>query len=308
MNTLIVALAGGLGNQLFQYAFGRRLALVNNAEMYLDASGYASQTWERADTSFRACGLANFNIAGKFIQSGTGHDSPGARIRRRTRKLWYSVLSVADSRRPYYLRRLIVEPADTYFRFDERVYNRIVKGRVTIRGFWQSQRYFQDIEGVLRRELLLKNEMDTRNAQLAVAIGTTNSVSVHIRHGDNASTTAASLGVLPREYYDLAIHGLGSDVPNLHLYVFSDDIPWARQTLNPKHPSTFVDHNGAARSHEDLRLMTLCRHHIIGNSTFSWWGAWLGKKDGQIVYAPRRYYQNIDRPNPDLYPESWRLI
>jgi hypothetical protein len=54
--------------------------------------------------------------------------------------------------------------------------------------------------------------------------------------------------------------------------------------------------------------MSFCRHHILGNSTFSWWGAWLGKKDGQIVYAPRRYWQNIDRPNPDLYPEKWRLI
>jgi hypothetical protein len=308
MNTLIVALAGGLGNQLFQYAFGRRLTLVNNAEMYLDASGYATQKWEDAETGFRTCELPNFEIAGRFLESETGRANSGLRIRRRTRKLWYFFLSIADSWRPYYLRRNVVEPADMYFKFDERVYNRAVKGRVTIRGFWQSQRYFRDIADVLRRELLVKNEMDVPNAQLAAIMSTTNSVGVHVRHGDNAGTMAASLGVLPGEYYDLAIRRLSRDVSHLHLYVFSDDIPWARQVLKPEQPTTFVDHNGPARSHEDLRLMTFCKHHIMGNSTFSWWGAWLGKKDGQIVYAPRRYYQNIDRPNPDLYPESWRLI
>jgi len=73
-------------------------------------------------------------------------------------------------------------------------------------------------------------------------------------------------------------------------------------------PTVYVSHNDETRDYEDLRLMSICKHHVLANSTFSWWGAWLGKKPGQIVYAPRRYYQNVDRPNPDLYPDTWRLL
>jgi hypothetical protein len=78
--------------------------------------------------------------------------------------------------------------------------------------------------------------------------------------------------------------------------------------IPPVAPLTFVEHNGALDSHEDMRLMMLCKHHILANSTFGWWGAWLAKTPGQIVIAPRRYYLGRDRPNPDLYPPAWRLL
>ena len=98
------------------------------------------------------------------------------------------------------------------------------------------------------------------------------------------------------------------DLANPHYFVFSDDVSWAKDLLPAGDQVTHVDQNRGAHSYEDLRLMSLGKHHIIANSTFGWWGAWLGKKEGQIVYAPKRYYQNVDRPNPDLYPPTWRQI
>jgi hypothetical protein len=154
---------------------------------------------------------------------------------------------------------------------------------------------------------VVREEITGKNQELAKAIQNSVSVAVHVRHGDNASHIAAGLGVLPRQYYLTAMQALGRELANPRYFVFSDDISWAKELLSGG-GITYVDQNRGARSYEDLRLMALGKHHVIANSTFGWWGAWLGKKEGQIVYAPKRYYQNVDRPNPDLYPPSWRQV
>jgi hypothetical protein len=155
--------------------------------------------------------------------------------------------------------------------------------------------------------LVVEDPLQGANLQLGRQIEGHEAVAVHIRHGDNAGA-AAGLGVLPFSYYQTAIRELRRHVHDPHLFVFSDDLDWAKSLIAFDVPTVFVSHNGATTDYEDLRLMSICKHHVLANSTFSWWGAWLGKKPGQIVYAPRRYYQNADRPNPDLYPESWRLL
>lgn len=303
-----VCLMGGLGNQLFQYAFGRRLSLANTAKLYLDATAYRSDSLPDHDKGIRVFGLTHFNIAGEVIGAETRTRGRPSGVRRKLKKVGQYLNRMADKRKPYFLRSEIVEPAEYHFRFDHRLYHRTINGPVSVRGYWQSPCYFSAIESVLRKELTIRCEMDAVSARLAMLIKGTCSVAVHVRHGDNANAVAAELGVLPEEYYAIAIRDIGRDVANPHFFVFSDDMAWARQVVTAADGITYVEQKVNTNSHEDLRLMTLCQHHIIANSTFGWWGAWLGKKDGQIVYAPRRYYQNIDRPNPDLYPVNWRLI
>jgi len=311
--SVTVHLAGGLGNQLFQYAFGRRLSLVNNACLYLDASDYRSGATPDYATGLRVCELSSFAVSGSIIVNraavtGKNHWMERTWLARKLMKWGRILISFAGRVRPYYLRSEIVEPEENHFCFDPRVYQRRILGAVSVRGFWQTEKYFSDIEGVLRQELVVRHKLSGKNLELAKALENTTSVCVHVRHGDNASPIADLLGVLPREYYSAATRELGRELERPKYYVFSDDIAWAQEVMPGGLPVIYVDHNRGAHSHEDLRLMSMGKHHIIANSTFGWWGAWLGRKKGQIVFAPRRYYQNVDRPNPDLFPPSWRQI
>lgn len=299
--SIIVHLVGGLGNQIFQYALGRHLALANDAALYLDRSAYDDVAAPDPAQGIRACGLHHFAVAGKFVRFERGVSGISS-------KLWYKFSRVAEKNRPYYARRHIVEPEENYFRFDPALYHLKINGLVVLRGYWQSEKYLLDAAATLRRELVVSAGPDEANRAVIRQMDETNSVCIHIRHGDNANSVAASLGVLPMTYYKTAIRRILDEVTDPHFYVFSDDLAWARQNLDIRQPVTFVAHNGDTRSHEDLRLMTHCRHHILANSTFGWWGAWLGAKDGQVVYAPQRYYQNSAQENPDLYPPSWRLL
>jgi hypothetical protein len=305
---VIVRLGGGLGNQLFQYAFGRRMSLANNADLRIDASGYEHIATPDPERGIRGLGLDHFKIQGTLIRHRTGARPLESWVVRKLRKYHDKVVRLLEKRTPYYLRQDVFEAEDKHFKFDECVYNRRITGEVTFHGYWQTEKYFKEVEDLVRHELTIKDELAGANAELADAIRITNAVCIHVRHGDNANEVATALGILPPEYFRQAVSQLVQQVPEPQFFVFSEDIPWARQMLQLDFPITFVSNNDDLRNYEDLRLMSLCKHHILGNSTFSWWGAWLGKKGGQIVYAPRRYYQNIDRPNPDLYPETWRLI
>lgn len=305
-NTLTIHLMGGLGNQLFQYAFGRRLALKNRADLLLDVSGYPVCSKVDPLKSQRALELTKFNIAGHVVQRDQAA-GPLDRARRVWRKGWGRLAGVVDRFRPYYARREIVEPASRYFRFDRRVYDRDFQGALGVRGFWQTEKYFQAIASLLRRELTLRDPLSPVNQKFAAAIDAATSVAVHVRHGDNANSVAASLGVVARDYYQHSITALMQELTRPEFFVFSDDMEWARHLLSEILPAATMVHNGTAGAAEDLWLMSLCKHHVLANSTFGWWAAWLGRKPGQVVYAPRRYYQGLDRPNPDLYPAEWRL-
>jgi hypothetical protein len=312
--TVVVRLGGGLGNQLFQYAFGRRMALANEAKLVLDASGYRIVRDPDPRLGIRALGLAQFHITGTLITQtnpALGSVSPlpdRPWIKRKYLKWGRKLMALLQQRQPYYLRHVVAEPETQHFTFDPKLYSRAIRGTVVFEGYWQTEKYFLEVESLLRRELTVRDDLEGENAAIASRITATNSVAVHVRHGDNASGVETALGTLPRSYYDRAIQGVRNEVPNPRFFVFSDDVDWARALFGQLTTAEIVSHNGDARNYEDLRLMSMCKHHILANSTFSWWGAWLGKNAAQIVYAPRRYWQNIDRANPDLYPERWRLI
>jgi hypothetical protein len=304
---VILGLGGGLGNQLFQYAFGRRMALANHASLQIDASGFEHMKHPNTAIGERTLSLNHFRIAGTFMRRAGPPPWTQTWLRRKVIKQWNRLSLVLERRKPYYMRREVWEPEENHFRFDRCLYERRVAGSVSFHGYWQTEKYFREIEHELRRELVVEDPMKGENLRLGLHMESCEAVAIHVRHGDNAGA-AAALGVLSLGYYQAAVRELRREVHDPHLFVFSDDTDWARTLIDFDVPTVYVSHNSATQDYEDLRLMAICKHHVLANSTFSWWGAWLGKKPGQIVYAPRRYYQNVDRPNPDLYPETWRLL
>jgi len=135
------------------------------------------------------------------------------------------------------------------------------------------------------------------------------SISLHIRRGNYANIESVNLvhGTMPISYYEDAINFFEGEIVNPKFYVFSDDISWAKDNLKLKHPSVFVDHNDDKCDYEDLRLMANCKHHIIANSTFSWWGAYLNSNSTKIVIGPKQWFSDVDKNKEavDIIPKNW---
>ena len=177
-------------------------------------------------------------------------------------------------------------------------------------GYWQSEQYFSGIEDLIRTEFAHKKPPTGRIRDIADNIRRCESVSVHVRRGDYISHPIVRQvhGVCTQEYYMEAIKEVVKSVSRPHFFVFSDDPQWVREHLRTDYPVTYVTYNSAGDASEDLRLMSLCRHNIIANSSFSWWGAWLNENKEKIVITPRFWFLDRDRQNRDLLPAKWKKL
>jgi hypothetical protein len=301
---IIVRLIGGLGNQLFQYALARRLSVRHGLPIKLDVSWY-TRPLDPRDPWRRRCDIVRFRIVAEIA---TPDDL--ARVgRRRWLRPARRLLDGLDARRPYHRRRRFVEPEARRFTFDAALADLDVRRAIYLDdGFWQCAQYLQGIEPLLRHELRLRAVPRDEMATYAEEMAGGDSVAVHLRRGDYVTAGVKGFGALPLSYYETAMRELTREVKEPHLYVFSDDPEWAHAHFRLDHPTTVISRDVEQSACEDLWLMSRCRHHVIANSSFSWWGAWLGQDPRQIVYAPRRYYRNHDRATPDLYPAAWRLL
>ena len=179
--------------------------------------------------------------------------------------------------------------------------------RLHLVGYWHTYVTAEHVEAELRSELAFKNPAQGKNLEILEQIRhSKNPVSLHVRRGD--STVSATNRVhLPLEYYLNGIATMKERFSNPTFFVFSDDIGFVKDYLQLDATTVFVDHNDDFSAHEDLRLMSSCHHHIIANSTFSWWGAWLNPSQDKLVIAPRQWYLTPDSYYPDLLPPSWML-
>ena len=289
---ILVQLNGGLGNQLFQYALGRRLSLDRNTELRFDLSAFNAQKREYK--------LHHFKI--------TGSPADPAEVELFLRWEQHSRLSrickFMEAHKTYYKQRIIDERAVA---FDENVLKS--PHNVYLRVYWQTEKYFKDITALLIKDLTVKHPLTGQNLELATRIKSTTAVSLHIRRGDYATDPSINQthGTLPLEYYRAAIDLILSQHPNSVFFIFSDDIPWAKDNLRVLSERVLVDQNSEKTDYEDLRLMSYCQHHIIANSSFSWWGAWLSSNEDKIVVAPKKWFaRKID--SKDLIPENWIKI
>ena len=290
---VIVRLTGGLGNQMFQYAAARALAERLGVELWLDTRAFEHALAFKEYTP-RAYALAPFRLRARVASAAELGRWPQ----------WVAELGMrARALRPLF-RRWHFEPANTY---DPAVAT--LRDPIYLVGYWQSERYFADIAARIREEFMLREALSGRNAELLAIARSAGSVGLHVRRGDFLSLADAAQvhGLCSIDYYRRAMDLLRARVPGCRFLVFSDDAQWARAEL-PAHPGTVFAQGNEQAPELDLALMSACGHHIIANSSFSWWAAWLGHHPQQIVIAPTPWYASTKLDTRDLAVSRWQYI
>lgn len=286
---------GGLGNQMFQYAAGRSLALRHGCELQLDTLDFAGYSLHQG---FELTTV--FGIDSPQIDRQTRDQLLGWRGSGLARRLLKRCPGFQIGRPPF-----VNEPHFQYWKGWEQL-----ACPAYISGYWQSELYFSDCADQIREDFKFSKPLDPHSKEIAKEIQGAVSVSLHVRRGDYANNlkTNAVHGLCEPAYYASAIKHLSDQLGAMHLFVFSDDIEWARANLPlAAHPHTFVSHNKGSDSWRDMQLMSICRHHVIANSSFSWWAAWLNTSRMKTVVAPKRWFvKNID--TRDLMPQQWIRI
>lgn len=289
---IIVRLSGGLGNQMFQYAFGRATAKRLGAELAFDLSDATLQIHSGCELD-RAFNLELRTATEREIKSVLGV------LRYSFSQRLIKKLGLASrGGLPY-----VVEP---HFSFSSQM--RSVPDNRYLSGYWQSEKYFEDAIGYIREDFTFRtSEADSHRSLVAeICREKETAISLHVRRGDYINNKAIEqvYGKCTQEYYCSAIEYLTGKVSSPKLYVFSDDMNWVRQNLKFRLPHKFVEHNRGKSSYQDMHLMSMCGHHILANSSFSWWGAWLNSSPKRIVVAPKNWFVD-DRNTADLYPAGW---
>jgi hypothetical protein len=290
---IITKLMGGLGNQMFQYATGRRLAYVHGVKLYLDT------TWFK-DTNLRNYLLNCFNIK-NYIAT----PKQISKLKLKKNGFRQKILTIFFKKSTEFSSTHIVEK---FFHFNSELMN--LPDHVYLDGYWQSEKYFQDIEDILRNEFTVKRPQSGKNLELSEMIESCESVSIHFRRGDYITDpqTIKIHGACDIEYYNKSVQLVAKHLKNPKFFIFSDDSNWVNENLKLNYPTTLVSHNQDVECFEDLRLMSQCKYNIIANSSFSWWGAWLNNKADKIVIAPKRWFRTEERDTRDLLPKSWIRI
>ncbi|MGE4398302.1 MAG: alpha-1,2-fucosyltransferase [Campylobacterales bacterium] len=296
MQKIIVAkIFGGLGNQMFQYAFGVSLAKMHNADLLVDIRSCSS--------SPRGFMLSNFNITEKIANEDEIKKFEG--VVKLGRNTFANFLSSPFKYMKYLTQRNCRIPERSHS-YNE--YNLHFNGNAYIYGAWQSPKYFCNIRNELHKIYTLKSKIDDKNLNILEKIAKTNSVSIHIRRGDYVSEKYKNDFVqLDINYYEKAIGYIKNKYPDAVFFIFSNDINWCKNNFGHSNTFKYVDQNSELAGHIDMYLMSQCKHNIIANSTFSWWGAWLNQNESKIVICPSKWFgPNLKNHSiRDLYEESW---
>ena len=291
---IITKLMGGLGNQMFQYAAARSLALEKNTWVYLDPSFlYEDSTGKWTQREYE---LGVFNIKYKFERSGRINFLRRLDTSRVWRKMSKTVLW------PFPFQHF-AEP-DAKFHPEVFSYPR----NTYLYGYFQSEKYFIKHAETIRRDFSFVEEAKERNAETLASIRSSNSVSVHVRRGDYVTLKSASEfhGMMGLDYYRAGTEFIMSRMQgDPEFFIFSDEPEWVKANLKVPGKATYIDWNSGKASFEDMRLMSNCRHHVIANSSFSWWGAWLNPDKEKMVVAPKLWFSDSKRDSSDIIPETW---
>lgn len=295
--TVIARIAGGLGNQMFIYAAARRLAHANGAELALDM-----------ENGFKRDGYGRFYQLDCFAlnaRRATPREclQPFNRYRRQYLKRKYS--DTPFSATPFIKQKGIV--------FDAALLDTRISQDCYFEGLWQGEGYFKDISDIIRADFALAWQPDATNAAMATQIRQQEMpVALHVRFF--APPGAAKSDNTSLRYYQNAMAALEEKTTNPHYYIFSDRPQDAVEMLRPEsHRFTLVTHNDSAEAAPfDMWLMSRCRHFIIANSTFSWWGAWLGNAEDKLVFAPELTNDVVGKYASwgfdGLLPDAWNQI
>lgn len=276
---IVVKLMGGHSNQMFQYAMARSLSIRYNTSLQLDLSWFDNISDN--DTP-RVYELGTYNI---------------------NEKIFYPTFLFRLLRKIGYIRHY-TEP---HFHFDPTLES--LGPNIYIEGYFQSWKYFMGIRNVILKDFSYKSVPQGANKKILDTIkADPNSVSLHIRRGDYVTNKDASSfhGLKDMEYYTAALNVIKKKIKKPNVYVISNDPKWCKKNLDLGVPTTIIDNNDdVTGGAEDMRLMRACRHNIMANSSFSWWGAWLNENSDKIVVAPKQWFNDPSIDTSDLIPEDW---
>lgn len=298
---IIVRLMGGLGNQMFQYATGLRLAMRHKTSLTLDLSFLQDRT-ARENFVFRDFDLKLFGIPESIASS--------RQVRQFRRIASPSSRSILERIQDKLVKRRIF--FEETFNFDKRVLE--LSDNTFLEGYFQNELYFIDVEKTIRERFRfaeIEKSLPSTSKRLADTIHECNSVCLNVRRGDyvNIPTSNAYHGVCEENYFSAAISHFRDTIVEPHFFVFSDDLAWCEQKLPKSTDFTLVgpEHQGP-QFFNKLWLMTRCKHFIIPNSSFGWWAAWLAEFEGKAVVRPSRWFKAQEISDVDICPSSWIKI
>lgn len=275
---IVVTLKGGLGNQMFQYAAARALALKHGSALLID------QSFLKADP------------AGQWT----------------ARAYQLNVFPALSALKEYTMLDRMANKISPAAVFEESslaydaAFEKLGK-HVRLEGYFQTEKYFLNYADQIRADFSFPSPANEKNAQMMHEIAeAVCPVSIHIRRGDMVTLKSASEhhGTMSTAYYAGAMDWVNERTSGATYFIFSDDIAWARENVRPNGIARYIDWN-ADNALEDMRLMSLCHHHIVANSSFSWWAAWLNRRIDKLVVAPRRWFNDSSLDTSDLIPTNW---
>ena len=265
---IFVDIMGGIGNQLFQYAAAKSLAIDKNSTFLMNLDDYSREDAQKVDhVEFK---LNHFNV-----------DS--------------SKQITEDEINAYGDVKTIIEPlsSDNFAKF---ININEHSGNIHLKGYWQNENYFKHNESIIRNELTVKTPPNTKNQKMLNEIDESNSVCLSFRRGEYLDPYfIAQFGICTEEYYKNAINFISKRVSNPTFFIFSDDVEWIEDNVKLNYPTIPVNFNGVGFEYEELRLMYSCKHFILANSSFSWWGAWLSNNKNKNVFAPNPWFNSYTK-------------
>ena len=280
---------------MFQYAVGRSLALKKGCALKLDVQGFSNYGLHQGFELDRV-----FNCAVDFASQADINSV----------LKWQAPLGIRRvlARRPFRLIRRDAWFCEPGFSYSAKINE--LPDTCYLSGYWQSERYFGAYAQQIRKDFTFSIAPSLENQRILEKIRSVNAVSVHVRRGDYLKSKANLdlYGVCSIEYYRNAIALIRDKIEDPYFLIFADDMDWIRDQLGTDENIVYIDHNRGSESFNDMRLMSACSHHIIANSTFSWWGAWLGSNENKIVVAPEPWFNSKRMDTRDLIPKPWQLV
>lgn len=297
---IISRIEGGLGNQMFQYAYGLYAASVHKTELKLDLRSYVGgpqHGFLLNKFAIQAKAVADTERATIPLQYRHSGDRQNAKLGILDRAT--ALLGVGSQ-----LKRMKEKP----FGFQDK-YLKVADGSYLV-GNWQSERFFPGIEKDLRDQFRLSAKPSQESQEVGKRIAGCRSLALHIRRGDylTNSSAAAIYEHLSLDYYRACAELFASEDPEVQVFVFSNDIPWCQEKLNLPWETHYVGHNTAESAHEDMWLISQAAGVAIANSTFSWWAAWLNQRNQAKIYAPSQWFRSGTLDGSNILCETWSRV
>lgn len=292
---IVANLTIGLGNQLFQYASGLGIAEQLGRDFVYD-------DWSPFGCGAQHNELRHFHISKQAITpQAFSSISPLLKF---PSSFLHKILPRSRLLEKLSVHHIYVEKSLEYKDFPAGN----LKSPLYLMGFWQNYRYFENIKRRLEKDLAFLSPLSPRTLLRAQQIQSSPSVFIHVRRGDYLTPSAqAAHGSTKFEYYEAAYRKICGLAPDVTAFVFSDDISWCRSAFPFLQKVEFIDHTNAASAYEDLYMMSICNYGILANSSFSWWGAWLGQHNKRMLIAPSKWYENpiLNKQAEGICPPNW---